>query len=118
MALNKAIEEGWVFVEKVVISKTLLTEKIGQGEKEAISLAAERKSSLLIDDDNARAYASVLGVENHGTLFVIYLSCLLRSITKVEAKKAFDDMIASGFYVSTQLYSTFLDLLDTLDLTS
>ena len=29
---------------------------------------------LIIDDDSAKAYASIFGVESHGVLYVIYLA--------------------------------------------
>ncbi|MBI2143331.1 DUF3368 domain-containing protein [Candidatus Woesearchaeota archaeon] len=113
-ALNKAIGEGWVVVENAVINRMLVTEKMGQGEKEAISLADKRKTVLLIDDDSAKSYASVLGVEAHGTIFVIFLACSRKFITKEEATNILDGMAAGGFYISTELYSRFTALLKTL----
>ena len=113
-ALNKAIMEGWVAVENVVINRMLFTEKMGQGEKEAISLAAKHKTVLLIDDDSAKSYALVLGVEAHGTLYVIFLACSRKFITKEEATDILDGIIANGFYVSTELYSGFAALLKSL----
>ena len=113
-ALNKALEEGWVSVENVAINRILFTEKMGQGEKEAISLADKHKTVLLIDDDSARSYASVLGVEAHGALYVVFLACSRKFITKEEAMDIFDGMIANGFYISTELYSKFAALLKSL----
>lgn len=114
VALNKAINEKWVSVEKISVSPVLLTNRIGRGEKEAISLAAKHKKLLLIDDDSAKTYASILGVEAHGTFYVIYLACLKGSISKAEATQTLESMITDGFYVSTELYSKFLDLLNSL----
>lgn len=113
-ALNKAIVEGLVVVENVAINRMLFTEKMGQGEKEAISLADKHKAVLLIDDDSAKSYASVLGVEAHGTLYVIFLACSRKFITKEEATNILDGMTASGFYISTELYSRFAALLKSL----
>lgn len=113
-ALNKAIREGWIVVENAVINRMLVTEKMGQGEKDAISLAAKHKTVLLIDDDSARSYASVLGVEAHGALYVVFLACFRKFITKEEAIDIFDGMIANGFYISTELYSRFAALLKSL----
>lgn len=111
-SLEKAIDDGWIIVREIKIDKAIDTKNLGKGEKEAISLAAELGHTLLIDDDNAKRYASILGVEGHGILFVIYLSVLKKFIDKSKAKKMLEDMIRDGFYVSTDLYSEFLNLLD------
>lgn len=114
VALKNAINDGWVLVEKTIINPFLHTRNLGHGEKEAISLALKHKSLLLIDDDSAKAYSAVLGAEAHGTFYLIYLAALRRFINKQEAKKILDGMIADGFYVSTDVYSRFLNLLDSL----
>lgn len=114
-AVKKAADEKWLSVEKTESSSLLITERIGQGEKEAISLAAKNKTLLLIDDDSAKAYASILGVEAHGTLYAIYASRLRSFITKAEAKDILDGIIKGGFYISTELYSEFFKLLDSTD---
>ncbi|MBI2549987.1 DUF3368 domain-containing protein [Candidatus Woesearchaeota archaeon] len=113
-ALDKAIGEGWVAVENAAINRLLLTEKMGQGEKEAISLAAKHKTVLLIDNDSAKSYASILGVEAHGALYVLFLACSRKFIAKEEAMDIFDGMVANGFYISTELYSRFAALLKSL----
>ena len=111
-SLQKAIDEKWSIVESVEIDKAIDTKNLGQGEKEAISLAARKKCLLLIDDDNARKYASILNLESHGTIFVIYLSVLKGFLDKNKAKDIFENMIKDGFYVSTEVYAEFLNLLE------
>jgi len=91
------------------------TKSIGQGEKEAISLAIQLKSILIIDDDSARKYASIFGVEAHGTFYVIYLACTRKLIDKTTAKNAMESMIADGFYISTETYSRFVSLLNMIE---
>ncbi len=116
VALQKAVEDGrWVSVKEITINKLIAaTKKIGQGEKEAISLAAKHSTQLLIDDDSAKSYASALGVEAYGTLYVLYLSCLRKLISKSEAANLLKSMIDSGFYISTELYSKFFELLNSI----
>ncbi len=109
--LDKSISEKWIIVEDVAINPLLNTMSLGKGEKEAISLALQRKCGLLIDDDYAKAYAKILNVESHGSFYVLYLACLKKIINKEEAKNVFESMIREGFYVSTDLYSRFLELL-------
>ena len=114
IALEKAIIDKWVEVKEVTINRFLHTKNLGVGEKEAISLAFNLKIPVLIDDDSAKVYASLLGVEAHGSFYAIYLACLKKFISKEEAKKIFKDLMKEGFYASTELYLRFLDLLDEL----
>ena len=75
-------------------------------------MAAKHKKKLIIDDDDSKTYASLAGVEAHGTLFVVYTAFIKNIISKAEAISMFKRMIADGFYVSTDIYSRFLELLD------
>jgi predicted nucleic acid-binding protein len=50
------------------IDYKLLEELVDRGEAEAIILAMELKTSLLVDDSKARKYAAFLTVEVIGTL--------------------------------------------------
>lgn len=113
--LNRAIEGKWLSVQKMAVIANLETKNIGQGEKEAISLACRNKSLLIIDDDTAKKYASIFGVEAHGTFYVIYLACIRKLIDKTRAKDMLDSMIADGFYVSSESYSRFIKLLEILE---
>lgn len=114
IALSKAIEEKWISIEKVEIIPKLETKNIGQGEKEAISLAHKHNFMLIIDDDLSKKYASIFGVEAHGTFYVVYLACAKKIIDKTEARNILEGMITDGFYVSSEFYSRFIELLDSL----
>ena len=114
IALEKAIEDKWVIVEKTTSAPLLDTKNISQGEKEAIHLAVKHKSVLIIDDDSAKKYASIFGIEAHGTLFVIYLACIRKFIDKADAVNVLKGMIADGFYISAEAYKRFSELLDSL----
>ena len=114
IALQKAVKEQWILVQKAAAMAELETKNIGRGEKEAISLAYDHKSILIIDDDSAKKYASIFGVEAHGTFYVIYLACARKLIDKTSAKNVLEGMIADGFYISSEFYLKFINLLDTL----
>ena len=114
IALEKAVKDKWVSVEAAEVSSLLRTGKLGLGEKEAISLAEKHKALLLIDDDSVKSYASMLGVEAHGTLFVVYLAYARGFISRADAKGMLDTAIANGFYISTEVYSKFVNLLNSI----
>ena len=112
IALEKAIKNKWVVVEEVLVISMLNTKNIGQGEKEAISLASIHKSLLIIDDDFAKKYAAIFGVNAHGTFFVIYLAFIRNLIKREDAIAILERMIADGFHISSDLYSKFFELLN------
>lgn len=112
LALRQGIADGWILTEKV--KPLLRTAVMGKGETEAISLAAKKKYRLLLDDDTAKAYATLSGVEAHGMLYVLLLAVKKKKISRDEAKDILQQMILSGFYISTEIYARFVDLLDKL----
>ncbi|MBI1935646.1 DUF3368 domain-containing protein [Candidatus Woesearchaeota archaeon] len=110
--LENAIKSKWISVEKMRVMEQLGTKNLGQGEKESISLASKYKLILLIDDDSAKKYAAIFGVEAHGTLYAIYLAYSKKSIDKAEAASLLNRMIEAGFYISPEVKSRFVELLN------
>ena len=108
ISLQKGIEEKWIKVEKIELLPLLKTNTPGQGEKEAISLAAQHKAILIIDDDTAKAYATIMGVEAHGTLYILILAVHKNIVSKKEAIEILTHMMNAGFYISTEVYGMFL----------
>lgn len=111
LIISKAIKDKTIIVEKIRIHSLLMSARIGQGEKEAITLAYKYKCNLIIDDDSARSYAALLKVEARGTLSVLLHAVKKKKITKPEAKKLLEAMISERFYISTELYREYLELL-------
>lgn len=114
IALEKAMNDKWIVIEDTDIIPMLRTQRFGQGEKEAISLAVKHGYVLLIDDDFAKKYASIFGIKSHGTLYVIYIACVKGFIEKDAAISVLKDMMKDGFYVSAEIYSKFIELLESL----
>lgn len=113
-SLEKGIGDKWINIEEAVISPILNTLNLGNGEKEAISLASKHRDILLIDDDSARKYASLLNGECHGIIWIIYISVLKGFIDKEKAKGLLEALIGDGFYVSTEIYADFINRLEAL----
>ncbi|MBI2140475.1 DUF3368 domain-containing protein [Candidatus Woesearchaeota archaeon] len=112
IALASAIKSKWIGAIKISINPLLETSKIGIGEKEAISLAAKLKSILIMDDALAQSYASLAGVEAHGTLYVLLSALKKRFIHNEDAKEMLYGMMAQGFYLSAEVYGRFLQMLE------
>jgi|SRR3989338_36809 len=112
ISLKRAVAERWLEIKKSKIIDSVKSRNIGDGEKEAISLAYTMSEMLLIDDDNARMYAAISGVEAHGTLYVLYLASFKEIIEKNKAISILNNFVKDGFYISTEIYSKFIEMLN------
>ncbi|MCX8089787.1 MAG: DUF3368 domain-containing protein [Verrucomicrobiae bacterium] len=73
-AVQKALAEGWLKVERVIEvceSEEEVFASLGAGEREAIILAQRRNAMLLIDEAEGRAVACRLALRHTGTLGVL-----------------------------------------------
>ena len=85
----------------------LLEKLIDKGEAEAIVLAKELKTTLLLDDAKARKYAKLLNVEVIGTLGLLKIAKNRGVIPSV--KKIISDMLAEGYYIEDKLITQILE---------
>ncbi len=85
----------------------LLEKLIDKGEAEAIILAKELKTTLLLDDAKARKYAKLLNVEVIGTLGLLKIAKNRGVIPSV--KKVISDMLAEGYYIEDKLITQILE---------
>lgn len=86
---------------------TFLEKLVGKGEAEAIVLARELTTTLLVDDAKARKYAELLGVEVVGTLGLLKMAKKRGLISSV--KKIIDDMLTEGYYIEDRLVKDILE---------
>ena len=85
----------------------LLEKLIDKGEAQAIVLAKELKTTLLLDDAKARKYAKLLNVEVIGTLGLLKIAKNRGVIPSV--KKIISDMLAEGYYIEDKLITQILE---------
>ncbi len=107
--VKAAIEEGSIRVEEAPSKdvKRILkyAPMLHKGEAEVLALALRRKPChVLLDDRVARLVARILGLEAHGTLYVVTVAAARKIITVKEALKVLDSLVASGFGISVKLY--------------
>ncbi len=114
IAIKKAVEnDKWVKVHKAgEINKIL-----GIGEASSLSLALKLKQPLIIDDKKAVFIANTLGVECHGTLYIILLALKRKIIkNKKEAIDAVNMLINNKLYLSSEALSEFYTLLNKINI--
>ncbi len=95
----------WIKVEKISDKSTgrFLMNSLGPGESEAIVLALESKSDLLLlDDYRARNYANSVGLKITGTAGILVDARDKGVIDNV--KEVLDALIKSDYRISESLY--------------
>ncbi len=78
-----------------------LSVHLGKGEAEAIILAKEKNTLLIIDDKDGRTMAANLGVTVTGTIGLLNLAA---EDGRINLRKSLDELIASGFRLSKNEY--------------
>lgn len=103
--IQNALAVGWL---KVVDARRVIDYGLGKGENAAISLARERKDTLIVDDAYALKVARALDIETPRTTSIIFTALQKRIIDKKEAIILLNKLIASGYYLSPQAYAGLL----------
>jgi predicted nucleic acid-binding protein len=83
-----------------------LPTRLHLGEREAIALAKERGTALLVDEREARRAARALGIPVVGSLRVLK-EAKARGLFE-QIKPLLDELISAGIYISDTLYQAFL----------
>ncbi|UNQ73786.1 DUF3368 domain-containing protein [Infirmifilum sp. NZ] len=109
-AVKSAVESGLVRVaeapggEADVIARS--APLIHRGEAEVFALALlMRPCHVLVDDRAARLVARSLGLEVHGTLYVLVAAARRGAVAPEEALLILDRLVLRGFRVSAGLYA-------------
>jgi predicted nucleic acid-binding protein len=85
------------------------------GEAEAIALACQLSAAwFLTDDAAARVFATVLGLEVHGSLAIVLWSAARKHLSREEAVAALDRLAHSSLWVSVQVLAEARAALDRL----
>jgi len=110
--ISKAIEDGWIKVsEKKMKGADVLAGVSGihLGEAEAILLAQKLGTELIIDEREASTTAQMFGVRPIGTIAVLLFALARDELTLNEFKECLDGLIASGFWLSVDVYNKALE---------
>lgn len=112
---EKILRAGFIHVVRVHNKRLtlFLKEFVDEGEAEAITLALEVNTDiLLIDDRMPETLAKKLGLQVMGTLGVLALAKYRRLIQEV--KPIIDELMERGFRISKRILEEFLKELDEL----
>jgi len=85
---------------------------LDDGESEAIALAVETKSKLIIDEKKGRKIAINQGLEIIGLLGILYLNVKREFLVKQQAIKLLEDIQAHGYRINQRIIDDMLEMLD------
>lgn len=97
LSVNEPHDKAMILALKAIVD---------EGEAEAIALASERRSLLIIDDLKGRKVAKKLGLRIIGTLGILK-TMKLRGLIR-EIRPAIEKLMKEGFYISEDLVNEVL----------
>ena len=101
--IEKAIKEGLIEIkglskaQKKEVERLCSFAAIGRGEAEAIVLARDSKSELVMDDAVALGVAKLYGLETLWTTTLILKAVQLGILAKQEGRKIIEGLVAAGY---------------------
>ncbi|MBU6998366.1 MAG: DUF3368 domain-containing protein [Theionarchaea archaeon] len=115
LVTEELVEQGVLQVVEVEngFMKILKSIEAGlhEGELEVLTLAKCRNGIAILDESIARDTATILGIEVHGTSFLIFLMVRRKILEREEARDKVNSMIRKGFRLGHEEYLKFLELL-------
>lgn len=79
---------------------------------ETLALAGELEGTAIMDEKLGRVIADIEGVENRGTIFILFRLLKLGLLDKKGLREKLDEMIEGGWRCSTGLYAVILKELE------
>lgn len=116
LVAEELVKNNIISVRKIETNSkfTQLSQELHHGEMGVLSLAKSLSGVAIVDDDIARTAGEILGVEVHGTIYLIFLMIRKGKLSKEEAKAKINAMITDGFWMGHKQYLTILELIDKL----
>ena len=121
--IKKAVEEGWIrvlkpsrqFTDRAEAEEDKLGVELGEGEREAMALALENRTSVfLTDDEDAHRTGKALSLEPKGVLYVLLKGVSEGQLDKKQAGESLGRMLEEGFWLSPEIIHSFHEALNKL----
>ena len=109
--VEMAIEEKWIIIEN---PKNNLDLKLGVGENSIISLASEKKDSLIIDDLKGIKISRSFNIPIFRTTDVIAMALDKNVINKKQAISLINMIMHNGYHISHYHYTKIIELIENL----
>lgn len=115
LVTKEGVEQGWIKISRLNEEENRLRKRIMEhalevhlGEAEAIILAREMNTPLLMDESAGRVFAEAWCLRVRGTLYVIMKALREELLSKDQAKEATLQLIQKGFRIEPKLLARML----------
>jgi predicted nucleic acid-binding protein len=111
--IHKISNKGYLNYVKEMAAETEM-QPLHEAEAEVLSLTKELNGIAVADDQVARSVARILGIELHGTGYILGKIFATGKIAKEKLIEKVKEMRDSGWYVSAEDYLKIIDYLKNL----
>jgi predicted nucleic acid-binding protein len=87
---------------------------VDEGEADVLALAQELDCTAIIDEQVGRNLARLLGIEVHGTVYLLMLAHDNGALTKDQTQAMFKRIVAEGWRISVEDYTAIMEELEQL----
>ena len=102
--IENLIEKDVIRVEETKIIPEIDKQNLGIGEKAVISLAVDKKISLvLLDERKPRRVAKIYNLKTRGAIGVLFEALKNKKINKNEFKESIQKLLKEGYRISEDL---------------
>jgi predicted nucleic acid-binding protein len=116
LIVEELINGGVLSVEEIEPAGVFrgLEKELHEAEIEVLALAKKKKGVAIIDEGIARETAEMLGIESHGSFYILFKEVAEGKLSKEDAHKKVDEMIKKGWRIRHEQYLDFLEILESM----
>jgi predicted nucleic acid-binding protein len=116
LIVEELIKDGVLSVEEIEPTGVFrgLERELHKAEIEVLALAKKKKGIAIVDEGIAREIAEMLGIESHGSLYILFREVAEGKLSKEDARKKVDEMIKKGWRIRHEQYLDFLEILESI----
>ncbi len=92
-----------------------LSAELHRGEIDVLALASARGGIAIFDDGIARDIGIIIGIETHGTFYLIFSMVKKGKLSRKEAKNKVDEIVKKGWRIGHEQYLEFMELLERIE---
>ena len=122
--VDQFVQEGLIIVHRTKLKIKLSSQATGaapesdwpvdKGEAEVLALAQELDCTAIIDEQVGRNLARLLGIEVHGTVYLLMLAHNNGALTRGQTLAMFKRIVAEGWRISVEDYTAIMEELEQL----
>lgn len=112
--IEKLIQKDIITINTIKKEITNFSSELHAGEIEVLSLARELDVIAILEDNIARKYGAIMGIEVHGSIYILLLLLKRNILSKEKVVGKLNKMIDNGFFLSPKVYKKTIEMINTI----